>query len=84
MARWRNTERIENPAWVRTFVPEDWSKPDELELQHGGKLTEDGRQWHAERRWCQARLAYFKANPDAGAQELEDLIGRHQARRGMV
>lgn len=83
MARWRSTPRIELPSLLRVFRPDEWAEPDELESRMG-ELPDDWRLWHARRRWNAARLAYFKVNPDAGAQELDDLLARIGARRRLA
>jgi hypothetical protein len=75
--------RVEAPEWVRVFHREDWSEPDEWEQRMGGDLLhEDARRWHAERRWVEARNAWYKAHPEADyrlEERRERLARRRQA-----
>jgi hypothetical protein len=78
MARWRQRERIEYPAWVRCFVPGEW-RDDEADARHLTGVPSPGlaaelRDWHAESRWAQARADWFMEHPEAAVQEAEDLV----------
>jgi hypothetical protein len=73
----RRVPRVEDPAWVRCFDPDDWRDP--VEDAQWPEYTAD---WHAASRWVRARSAYWREYPDSADQWLEDLIARSKARRG--
>ena len=90
MARWRGTGpgRIEAPEWYRVFHPEAWDEPDAQEqamidgCPSMRPWPADVHEWHARRRWGEARHAYQHEHPALAEQELEDLIsGEWEARR---
>lgn len=74
MARWKTKPRIEFPAWVRVFDPAAWTEPGDDEL------PEWLRDHYQRGRWVIAKSRYYKANPDAGAQALEELMQRRYDR----
>lgn len=94
MTRWPRrlppAERVEPPAWVRHFEPEAW-RDDDADAQILGGLLEHGlverwqvaRDWHAENRWNNARLAWFDDHPEAKhpVEELLEEFGWHPERR---
>jgi hypothetical protein len=82
MAKWRerDRDRIEYPAWVRAFVPDDWSEPDGQEMAMGN-IPEDCRLVHARRRWAAACHEWFQGNPDASAQAFDDIVNGYRERR---
>jgi len=80
MARWQSSGPIEFPAWVRTFVLADWAEPDEQERLMGD-IPPEFHVWHARRRWNTAKNRYYRENPAAGEQALQELIDSVGARR---
>ena len=87
MARWREAPaRAEPPEWYRNFHPEDWDEPDQQEQRmidgcpSMRPWPDDVHEWHAKRRWGQAKHAYRGKHPALAEQELEDLIGEFQER----
>lgn len=68
MARRRIRPRIEDPAWVRIFIADDWRDPSDA------MWPAHTRDWHAEVRWARARCDYWRANPVAAQQAAEDLV----------
>ena len=69
MALRRERPRVEDPAWVRCFNPDDWRDPAD-----DARWPESTLDWHAECRWARACGAYWREHPDSGA--LDDLLGR--------
>jgi hypothetical protein len=82
MARWHRWEpdRIEYPAWVRTFTPDDWREPDGQELSMGN-IPEDCRLIHARRRWSAACHEWFRRNPAAAEQSFNDIVNAYREHR---
>jgi hypothetical protein len=89
VARWRaaGPERIEPPAWYRTFGPAAWDAMDADEKRmfdscpSARPWPEDLHRWHAERRWCEAKHAYRKDHPALAEQEFEEIVNsKAQAR----
>lgn len=79
--------RLEPAAWVRAFDPEAW-RDDHADAHYLAGLLEHGleeryqaaRDWHAERRWNTARLAWFDAHPEA-KHPVEELLEEFARRR---
>jgi hypothetical protein len=89
VARWKGgtPQRVEAPSWYRCYDPAAWDEPDaqEITMTAGwtGPVPAELRDYHARRRWEEARYAYRREHPLLAEQELGDLMNRRAARRDM-
>jgi hypothetical protein len=64
MTRWPKARRppLELPEWLQLFDIDAWRDPEH-----------PWSEWHAQRRWCDARSSWLAKNPAAAAQACEQL-----------
>jgi hypothetical protein len=89
MARWhgRAAPRVEPPEWYRVYHPEQWGEPDAQEQammagsDRWGPWPDELRDYHARRRWEEAKYAYRREHPLLAEQEFAELFARVSKRR---
>jgi len=71
----------EPPSWVRCFDPEAWRDDDADEPYLAGALEAGfvgqyhaARDWHAQVRWNDARLAWYRAHPAAADAWVWEIV----------